>query len=144
MGSMLCPVLISRSAEVRALMAALDRAHDCDGGVTVVTGDAGVGKSRLVRELSSIASARAFAGLAGRATKSTVPVRFRPITEALIRAARAGLAPDAPELADYRPALGSLVPEWRRPGDNAEISAVILGEALLRLLELPAGGALLV
>jgi DNA-binding CsgD family transcriptional regulator/tetratricopeptide (TPR) repeat protein len=145
MGSMLCPVLISRFAEVRALTAALDRVQDHDGGVIVVTGDAGVGKSRLVAEVSSLASARGFTVLGGRATQSTVPVPFRPITEALIRAARAGLVPDTPEIADYRPALGSLVPEWRRPGDdNAEISAVILGEALLRLLALPAGGSLLV
>lgn len=145
MGSMLCPVLISRGTEIRALTAALDRAQDGDGGVAILTGDAGVGKSRLVGEMSSLASARGFAVLAGRATQSAVPVPFRPITEALIRAARAGTVPDAPEIADYRPALGSLVPEWRRPDDdNAEISAVILGEALLRLLVLHAGGALLV
>ncbi len=145
MGSMLCPVLISRDAEVRALTAALDRAQDHDGGVVILTGDAGVGKSRLVREVTSLASARGFAVLAGRATQSAVPVPFRPVTEALIRAARVGVVPDAPEIADYRPALGSLVPEWRRPGDdNAEISAVILGEALLRLLALRADGALLV
>ncbi len=53
-------------------------------------------------------------------------------------AARAGIVPDAPGIADYRAALGTLVPEWSRPGDgDAEVSPVIIGEALLRLLSLP-------
>ena len=58
-------------------------------------------------------------------------------------AARAGIAPDAPGISDYRAALGTLVPEWSRPGDgDAEVSPVIFGEALLRMLSLsgwPAG-----
>ena len=146
MGSMLCPVLVNRGAEVHALTTALDRVQAGDAGVLILTGDAGVGKSRLVREVSSLASSRGFAVLAGRAAESAVPVPYRPVSEALMRAARAGVAPDAPEIADYRPALGSLVPEWSKPGESdAEISAVILGEALLRLLAQPRWhGALLV
>src|SRR5580693_6462121 len=53
-------------------------------------------------------------------------------------AARSGVVPDAPGISDYRAALGTLVPEWSRPGDaDAEVSPVIIGEALLRLLSLP-------
>src|SRR5260370_23462238 len=99
MGSMLCPALISRDAEVQALSAALDRASDADGGVLFLTGDAGVGKSRLVREARVEASSRGFQVLAGRAAESAVPVPFRPVTEALMRAARARVVPAAPELA---------------------------------------------
>jgi DNA-binding CsgD family transcriptional regulator len=100
-----------------------------------LTGDAGVGKSRLAREACALATARGFRVLTGRAVDSTVPVPFRPVTEALIKLARDGVALEVAEVADYRPALGSLVPEWSRPGDSAaEISPVILGEAVLRLL----------
>ncbi len=140
MVAMLCPVLISRDAELHALDAALARARDGAGGVLILAGDAGVGKSRLATELATRASEQEIDVLRGRATESVVPVPFRPITEALMKVARAGMIPDAPEMASYRPALGSLVPEWSRPEDGeAEISPLILGEALIRLLSSPGG-----
>jgi DNA-binding CsgD family transcriptional regulator len=143
---MLCPVLVSRGAELQALSAALDRAGDGAGGVLILAGDAGVGKSRLAREVAAQAASQGFDVLTGRATESIVPVPFRPITEALMRLARSGVVPGAPEMASYRPALGSLVPEWSRPEDgDAEISPLILGEALIRLLMPPGSkGTLLV
>jgi DNA-binding CsgD family transcriptional regulator len=138
MESMLCPVLIGRSAETRALTRELDAAGQGHGGAVLVTGDAGVGKSRLAREAIAVAASRGYFILAGRATDSAVPVPFRPVTEALMGAARSGVVPDAPGISDYRAALGTLVPEWSRPGDaDAEVSPVIIGEALLRLLSLP-------
>ena len=139
-------MLIGRGAELGALTAAVGRAEGGAGGVIFLAGDAGVGKSRLAGEVRAVAASRGFLVLSGRAAESAVPVPFRPVAEALMRAARGGLAADAPQVADYRPALGSLVPEWSRPGDgSAEISGIILGEALLRLLTLPGPkGALLV
>ncbi len=143
---MLCPTLIERDAEVHALDSGLDRAMNGEGGVLFLAGDAGVGKSRLAREATSLASARGFHVLIGRSTESAVPVPFRPVTEALMKVARAGVVPDDPQLAIHLPVLASLVPEWSRPGDDqAEISPLILGEALIRLLT-PSGskGTLLV
>ena len=135
---MLCPVLIGRSAELTALTEALDAAAGGRGGAIFLTGDAGVGKSRLCREVVAEAMRRGFLVLGGRATESAVPVPFRPISEALMGAARAGVVPDSPGIADYRAALGTLVPEWSRPGDDdAEVSPVIFGEALLRMLSRP-------
>ena len=137
MGAMLCPVLIDRAAEKDDLTAVLDAAGQGHGSTVFVTGDPGVGKSRLVREVTEAAAGRGFFVLTGRATESSVPVPFRPISEALLGAARAGVAPDALGIADYRPALGTLVPEWSRPTDgDAEVSPVIVGEALLRMLSL--------
>jgi DNA-binding CsgD family transcriptional regulator len=145
MEPMLCPVLIDRRAELQGLTNALDAAGQGRGSTVFVTGDSGVGKSRLVREATAVGAERGFFVLIGRATESSVPVPFRPITEALMGAARAGVIPDAPGIADYRAALGTLVPEWGRPDDgDAEVSPVIIGEALLRMLSLPtwAGGLL--
>ncbi len=146
MEPMLCPVLIDRRTELRTLTSALDAAGQGHGRAVFVTGDAGIGKSRLVTEATAEAAERGFFVLSGRATESSVPVPFRPITEALMGAARAGVVPEAPGIADYRAALGTLVPEWSRPDDSdAEVSPVIFGEALLRMLSLPAWpGALLV
>ncbi len=127
---------------MRALTGALDAAGQGHGCAVLVTGDAGVGKSRLAREAASLAASRDHFVLTGRATESAVPVPFRPITEALMGAARAGVVPDAPGISDYRAALGTLVPEWSRPGDaDAEVSPVIFGEALLRMLSMPGSPA---
>jgi DNA-binding CsgD family transcriptional regulator len=140
MESMLCPVLIGRNAEVGTLTDALAAAGEGRGAVVFVTGDAGVGKSRLATEAASLARSHGLCVLHGRAVESSVPVPFRPISEALMGIARAGAVPDSPGIADYRAALGALVPEWSRPGDaESEISPVIFGEALLRLLSAPGG-----
>src|SRR5215467_5063200 len=138
MGPMLCPVLIDRRGEMQTLTSALDAAGQGRGGAVFLTGDPGVGKSRLVREMTAAATRRGFFVLTGRATQSSVPVPFRPISEALMGAARSGVVPDAPAIADYRAALGTLVPEWSLPTDGAaEVSPLIIGEALLRMLSLP-------
>src|ERR1022692_1833561 len=116
MRSMLCPTLIERDAEVHALDSGLDRAVSSEGGVLFLAGDAGVGKSRLAREATSLASSRGLHVLIGRAAESAVPVPFRPITEALMKVARAGVVPDDPQLAIHLPARASLVRESGRPG----------------------------
>lgn len=138
MEPMLCPVLIDRSRELASLTGVLDAAGEGRGRAVFVVGDPGIGKSRLASEAIAVAATRGFFTLTGRATQSSVPVPFRPISEALLGAARAGIVPDAPGIADYRAALGTLVPEWSRPGDSeAEVSPVIFGEAILRILSLP-------
>jgi len=109
MRSTQCPLLIGRDGEMQALTVALDETSAGRGGAVFVTGDLGVGKSRLAREVAQLASSRGFEVVTGRAVESAVPVPYRPIAEALMRLARSGQVPGAPDLADYRPALGSLV-----------------------------------
>jgi DNA-binding CsgD family transcriptional regulator len=140
-----CPVLVGRRAELDLLTASLDRA-DCGPGVTFLTGEAGVGKTRLACELAERASARGYAVLTGRAAQSSHPVPLRPVIEALIGVARTMPMPDDPALAQYRPALAAVVPGWSGGAEREpEISPLILGEALLRLLTaLPGRGTLLV
>jgi DNA-binding CsgD family transcriptional regulator len=144
MESMLCPVLIGRSAELGALTAALDQAAEGHGSAVFVTGDAGVGKSRLAKDVIATAAERGCQLMTGRATQSAVPVPYRPIAEALLGAARTGLMPDMPGISDYRAALGMLVPEWRSPADSrTEVTPVVIGEAILRMLTQPGPGGVL-
>ncbi len=136
MKTMLCPVLISREAEFGQLITALDDAENGRGGVVFLAGDPGVGKSRLAGELAERACSRGFQVVSGRAVETLSPLPFRPVTEALMKIARADGIPRAPQIAAYLPALATLVPIW---GDSiqageAEISPLILGEALIRLL----------
>ena len=106
-----------------------------NGGMVLITGEAGIGKSRLVREAVRAADATGFAVLTGRAVAGDVPTPFRPFAEALASAGRAGRLPDSKELDPFRPALSLLVPQWRQPGQiAADDSMVFLGEAVIRLL----------
>jgi predicted ATPase/DNA-binding CsgD family transcriptional regulator len=146
MGSILCPVLIGRSGELDELTVALEEAAQGHGAAVCITGDGGIGKSRLAKHVAARAAERGFQVLAGRGTQSAAPVPYRPVSEALLGAARTGLAPYSPGLSDYRVALGMLVPEWSRPGDAAgRVSPIVIGEALLRMLTSAGGsGGLLV
>jgi DNA-binding CsgD family transcriptional regulator len=147
MRQVLCPVLVGREEKVRVLADGLDRAAEGHGGTFFVVGEAGVGKSRLVREVSGLARSRGLPVLTGRAVSSGVPVAFRPLAEAVLGGLRRRGQLDVPELRPFRPALGRLVPEWvaSEPAPGAE-SPVVLGEGLLRLLRVLDGerGCLLV
>jgi DNA-binding CsgD family transcriptional regulator len=137
----LCPVLVSRDDEVSQLTAALAAAQSGRGGTVLVTGEAGIGKSRLVRETMHLARDQEMAVLAGRAVAGDVPAPFRPFAEALAAAGRAGRLPEAGELGPFRAALARLVPQWRQRQGATDGSLVFLGEAVLRLLRMIAAGS---
>src|SRR6266581_2988924 len=145
MGAIQCRALVGRQAELGAMTASLDRA-DQSGGMIFLVGEPGVGKSRLARELAALASSRGFTVAVGRAVQAANPVPLRPIVEAAMMLARTTGIPQAPELAEYRPALASIVPDCGQATQQAaEMSPLILGEAFLRLLtSLDGKGTLLV
>ena len=58
MESVRCPVVVGRGAEMEALRFALAEAEAARGGVVVLAGEAGLGKSRLLGELAEVARAR--------------------------------------------------------------------------------------
>src|SRR4029453_16939444 len=107
----LCPELIGRDEELAAVATALEAARGGRGSTTVLVGEAGIGKSRLERELADRARAQGMLVCRGRAVESGAPGAFRPLAEALQRLARTDRLPDLPEA--YRAALGRLVPEWQ-------------------------------
>lgn len=129
---LLCRELVGRSAEAARLGERVEALGRGRGGVVVLLGEAGVGKSRLVREASAAAAARGAAVLAGRAVPGANPVPYRPLTEAFLGAFRSAPRPVAPELAGLGGQLGRLVPAWRDAG--VDESPLLLGEAVLRLL----------
>jgi len=130
---MSCPSIIGRTEETAELRAALDRATTGVGGTVWVTGEAGIGKSRLVTELCEGASGTGIPVLSGRAVDTGTPVPFRPLFEALsghIRRAGAGGGGSLD-----RRALAPIVPEWRVAGEETyQASPMEIGEALLRFL----------
>jgi DNA-binding CsgD family transcriptional regulator/tetratricopeptide (TPR) repeat protein len=139
---LLCPVVVGRDQEWQELRRALDRLADGHGSTVVVAGEAGVGKSRLLREAAEEAVRRGALVLTGRAVERDSPLPFRPVVEALFSHLRKSGPPQVRELASFRPILGRLVPEWRLSGESpGEESLVVLGEAVLRLLAALGEGA---
>ncbi|WP_084476861.1 helix-turn-helix transcriptional regulator [Actinokineospora enzanensis] len=127
------PDMVGRDEESALLRSALGAARRGRGSAVFLAGEAGLGKTRLLRDVTGTAGRAAV--LRGRATTSSA--QFRPLSEALSSVLRHGTVLDAAELAPYRPALSRLVPEWRAhrvPG--ADDSLVVLAEAVLRLLRL--------
>jgi predicted ATPase len=141
-GDLLCPVVVGRQQEWHELGRALDRLAGGRGATAVVTGEAGVGKSRLLRAVAEEGVRRGALVLTGRAVERDSPLPFRPVAEALFSHLRKAGPPQVRELAPFRPILGRLVPEWRLPGESpGEESLVVLGEAVLRLLATLGEGA---
>src|SRR5688572_5452648 len=107
------PPLIGRDRELSLLRASLDRARTCRGRSVLVTGEAGIGKSRLTREAAAYAFEAGTRILRGRTSSLGLTVPFRPLTEALLGLSRTTGPPQDPALAGHRAALGRLIPEWR-------------------------------
>ena len=139
MRGLLCRELIGRDHALDSARTALADAARGSGGVVFVSGEAGVGKSRLVGEMVTAARDAGMQVLFGRAVPADVPVPFRPFSEALLSHFRNQGLPDLPQLSPFRPALGRLLPEWRTPGETTHEPLVVLAEGVVRLLTAVAG-----
>jgi DNA-binding CsgD family transcriptional regulator len=146
----LCPVVVGRDTELATLVELVDGAAAGEGRLVCLVGEAGVGKSRLVRELMTHAGGRGLVVLSGRAVPGASPLPFRPLTEALLVAGRSGGPPTARELGGFGGQLARLVPDWGTAASGgADESPVLVGEAVVRLLRVlgragPHAGCLLV
>ncbi|MGH2792682.1 MAG: ATP-binding protein, partial [Actinomycetota bacterium] len=81
-----CPVLVGRQQELAALRAVLD----AGGGVAIVSGEAGIGKSRLVREFANEAVARGRLDLWARPEEVAQPGPYAMIVDLLESIAERG------------------------------------------------------
>jgi len=104
--------LVGRQAEFGRLRALLRDAAAGRPVVALVSGDAGVGKTRLVAELSAQARLDGFAVLTGRCAELADTVPYLPLADALREAAAGPLAsgPLTDALA-ARPVLSRLLPD---------------------------------
>ncbi len=100
--------MVGRDDELGRLLTLLDDAAAGRAVVALVSGDAGVGKSRLVAEASRLAAAREFTVLSGQCAELGDSVPYLPLADALRGAAQATGVRDA---LSTRPALSRLLPE---------------------------------
>src|SRR3981081_2504087 len=107
--------LVGRDGELARMLALLDDAASGRSVVALVSGDAGVGKTRLVAEVTDLAAERGFAVLSGHCAELGDSVPYLPLADALRAATRPpGTTPGVLEALGARPGLGR-----RRPGGGA-------------------------
>jgi DNA-binding CsgD family transcriptional regulator/tetratricopeptide (TPR) repeat protein len=132
---------IGRAEELRRLGATLDRAEQAQPQLVLVTGDAGVGKTRLLVEFADRAQQRGWRVLVGGCVElGDIGLAYLPVMDAL-----RGLVDD-PEEADLvaevaaaAPGLGRLLPEVARSGPTGALA----GDGLEQLQVFDAVRALL-
>lgn len=131
--------LIGRRAEISTLLSAVDEANARRAGAVLLSGDAGVGKTRLLDEVATGASERGFTVLAGHCSDfGDAGLPYLPFTEIFGR-----LTADRPELTEELqrayPPIHRLLPNQRligaesAPGDE-RINRAALFDAVLGAL----------
>ncbi|WP_203453425.1 helix-turn-helix transcriptional regulator [Jiangella aurantiaca] len=124
----------ARSTEIAQLRAALDRARTGTGGAVLLSGDAGVGKSRLLTEFTAEAEAAGAHVLLGRCVsvgEAGLPyLPFKEVVEQLRRV--------RPDLVDARPALSGLIGRAAatasRSGEENDLGQLQLFDAMFTVL----------
>jgi DNA-binding CsgD family transcriptional regulator/tetratricopeptide (TPR) repeat protein len=135
MAQVLCPVVIGRDTELAAVDAALTAAMTGHGGCVLITGEPGIGKSRLALEAAVRAAGRGFRVVAGRAVPQSSTAAYRPWSDALMQLLRDRPLPADVATEPWRPALDALLPAVAGPAPaGGEVSPGVRGEALIQLL----------
>ena len=130
--------LVGRQAELRLLLDLTDAAGEGRPVVALVSGDAGVGKTRLVTELAATARERGLTVLSGRCAELADSIPYLPLADAL-RAAVTGPSAHG-QLIDAlaaRPVLSRLLPDRDGPaagGDPPGLAQQQLFGAVLGML----------
>jgi class 3 adenylate cyclase/tetratricopeptide (TPR) repeat protein len=118
-------VFVGREAELGVLRSRLVEALDGRGGLVLVGGEPGVGKTTLVRQLIQEAEQRGALAVFGRCYESEGTVPYSPFVEMLEQALdlmpaeiiREDMGEDAPEVARLVPALRRRFPDIAPPLD---------------------------
>ena len=132
------PPLVGREAELARLQRLLDQTWAKQGRVAAITGETGIGKSRLASELLTEAAKRGGRTLVGQCYETEQILPFGPWVDAL-RALPADVLSDALEglRPTWRVELARLLPELGSdpPGPDASPGALRLFDAVTQLLQ---------
>jgi predicted ATPase len=77
----ICPVLIGRAHELTTLRLLVDRAKSDQGHVALLSGEAGIGKSRLVAEVKTYAASHDFLLLQGSCFPTDHAIPYAPLLD---------------------------------------------------------------
>jgi DNA-binding CsgD family transcriptional regulator/tetratricopeptide (TPR) repeat protein len=114
-----CPILIGRAADLTALYVLVDQAKRGEGQVALISGEAGIGKSRLIAEVKTHAASQGFLLLQGNCFQTDSAFPYAPFLDLLrsyfssssLVTGHHDLAPFVQELSEFLPDVTSLIPE---------------------------------
>ena len=106
----MCPVFIGRVSERDALFRLIDRTRSGQGGVALVCGEAGIGKSRLVAEAKAEASDLGFLLLLGSCFQMDSSYPYAPLLDLLRTSALPTADAPAPVVLEFARLLPELAP----------------------------------
>ncbi len=137
--------MVGRDGELGRLLTLLDDAEAGRSVAALVSGDAGVGKTRLIAEVTRLAAGRGFTVLSGQCAELGDSVPYLPLADALRGAGQSTGVRDA---LSSRPALSRLLPEGGEgPVADSDRSGLarqqMLGGVLGLLAELAAAAPVL-
>jgi hypothetical protein len=129
--------LVGRDTEMARLRALLDDAAAGHAVTALVGGDAGVGKSRLVAEVMTVAGSSGFTVLCGQCAEIGDSVPYLPFADAFRTA-----PPQVEQAVKARPVLARLLPDGGEPAQGTDQPSMVgqqmFGAVLGALAELAA------
>ncbi|MDO8670367.1 MAG: AAA family ATPase [Dehalococcoidia bacterium] len=138
-GCKIASPFVGRDEELRRIAAALKLAAEGQGSIIFLTGQPGIGKTRLAREGLALAKRDDFTVLGGRAYPVGAGLAYAPFLDALAPLLRSldparleGLAGDLPSFGHLFVGLGLPPPE---PLNNLSLERTRLFESVSRFLE---------
>jgi DNA-binding CsgD family transcriptional regulator len=127
--------LVGRDTELARLRGLLDAAAAGHAVTALIGGDAGVGKSRLVAEVMTVAGRRGFTVLCGQCAEIGDSVPYLPFADAFRTA-----PPHVEQVVKARPVLARLLPDGSEPAHGTDPSGMarqqMFGAVLGTLAEL--------
>ena len=134
----LCPIVVGRESELSSLEDALLAALRGDGGVVIIGGEAGMGKTRLVSELVNRAKRLRCAVMSGACSEAELSLPYLPFLEAIgNRLTTENLDELRQRLGAAADELSQLFPQLGRPsaaGGDPTQAKLRMFEAILLLL----------
>jgi len=137
------PIVVGRKQELDIMRLAMDQLASGHGTSLVFVGEAGSGKTRLLREAATEAAARHLPALAGGAPPGMPSPAFGVLAGTL-RPFLRRWTPPGDELRPFGPGLKVVLPEWPVPDGGTAFSSdqlhLLALEGAFRLLDAAAGG----